>query len=324
MTNVKKMPKRARQDILDFLNSRGGCLRTGHLEVWQMLFWRCFRKSSEGSTHEDVDVIRDIILELEAEGSVVLRRDDKGVVNYIALKSSEGDFKVVEEATNEELEELLVDVISQQSYAEKKLDAVQKKYDVMTQLATEAEAKSSLLAQELEESQKKVADLEATASLDGVRKILDAQETELASALKSKRMAELRVEELSQEIEKVSEKLATARSEAERINDTQDALNRKIRELTADLKAERKKSENKIAELQNELARLERGDGLTAVKATAAAISGLEASIDTLWKISVDAIVENCAKYLTGDKRANFQEELNVAYKKMQRRSNKK
>lgn len=321
MTCVRNMPGRAKQQMLDFLKHRGGSLRCGHFDVWQMLYWRCFRKGSEGSTHEEVTTTRELILELEAEGKVILRQDDKGVCNYIALKSTDGPDEVTKgELSNSELEELLTDAFLQYSYIEKRLANTQKDYEAAVQLAAQSEENASRAREEGDAAKSELAELQKTASFDGARKILDEQETELANARKDKRIADLKAEELSAEVKRLSSKLEKAESDNISIRSIQEILQKKVDELTAELKSAHTGASEKIAELKSELTKVEKGEGLTAAKAVAAAVSGLDVAIDASWERIVETIVESCTKYLPEEKRCAFREEVHAAHKKMQRR----
>ncbi|MDR0979932.1 MAG: hypothetical protein LBM12_02145 [Candidatus Nomurabacteria bacterium] len=310
MSTIQSSPTQAKQKILGFLSNRGGVVRAGQYSVQQFVHLMAF-KNRNGSNHHAISLVQDCLEELQAEGKIVLRTNDRGMPNYVALATADNpDSATGGELTDEEraacrndYAETLYDTLSQLVIAQKEAaDNLQlaEEYDKAAQAANtamlEAQAKQQAAETELVEQA-------ANNNPDGIRKLLTEQEAELAKLRTEKTEAWFVVEEKTSEIKRLSERNAYLESQNASQKDLTDKLQRKIKTAEAEHKTERRYHANLISDLKNQIRVLERSDGLTPVKATAVAlgvsqsvlnesITDINESLHQIAKKTINAMLE--------------------------------
>jgi hypothetical protein len=331
MANIQYSPGRVKKEILEFLKNRGGICRSGANSVQQVLYWKIFR-SGGGSHHWEITALQENLKELEAMGEVVTRRNHGGTCNYIALKSADDPESTTGgELSNTDFEELFATMSIEYGRMQRKLiDAevaseenlnLAAQYDVEARQAREMQA---TLGRELEAVKAQLETTQNVTDFDGVRKILTAQEDELSKARADVRLLTLDKEENLTTNKRLSDELSRVRGENESLRTAEKIAQSKVRDLTGEVKLLRKESESEIGRLKAEIARMERGDGLTAAKAAAAAVLAVDGCmdkiVDEILDGVTDSILDNCVKYLPPDKHESFKREVTGFYDKMLRR----
>lgn len=324
MAKLQGMSSQAKQQIMDFLKNRGGVLRCGHFNVWQTLYWRCFQKETASSTHEEVSATQKLVFELEQEDKVILRQDDSGIYNYIAIKTAS-----VDELTNNnggsnlssnELEEILGNMFLQYSYLEKKLMDSQTDYEIAMQILATFENENVGLKKENEATRAELVELKKHTNCVEVKKNLDEQKKEIENVRQEKALAEEESKNLLTEISQLSSKLKKMELDSNASKKIKEALQKKVDDLGRQLKIARRESIEKIASLESELSKIKKGDGLTASKAVALSIMAFDRALDNIRGETVEDIVCSCAKYLPIEKVDRFLESVYDAHQKIKRR----
>ncbi|MCL2371739.1 hypothetical protein FWC63_03320 [Candidatus Saccharibacteria bacterium] len=334
-SGVSATPKRTKQGILDYLKSRGGILRSGPFEVWQVLYWRCFQRDREGSHHYDIGAVKRCVLELESEDKVILRRSgesDNKKCHYIALKSFDSSTtKVSGELNNTELIELFKIMSADYFSLERQLEDAKGETQVALDLAEQSEKVASTALAErdkaITERDKALGDAEKaqnTASYDGASKILHAQEAELTEARLAKGRAELEVAGKAAEITRLVRELETTKGQltSNQVANQKitDKLQSKITDLSNELKRVREETNQTIGELRDQVAKFEKGNGLTAEKAIAATMHDVYEAFVHSFNDVIESTIEGLYRFIPEDKREAFRKEVLAAHSKLSRR----
>jgi hypothetical protein len=335
MANIQNTPRRAKQRVLDYLKSRGGTLRCGPYYVHQVLFWKCF-ETGNGSDHYDIAAMKQYLLELEADGDVVLHRDDNGMCRCITLSSvsnpeTDPDNASENELSCDEIDEVFARLTTeyatmQNQLAQAKLDAAEN-----LQLATEYEATANAALREkdaallrLQEVSDKLANQEAQTDFGAVRRTLVVFETKFNEAQAEKDAALATIGTKQSEIERLQAQIRTLEDQNAAKERALEAASKKNAELSQEFTEHKKTASKEIADLKREILALEKGDGLTASKAAAAVTHTFgEALFQFLQDIEKTALT-GCDKYLPEGKVDAFHKDADNALAKIRRRNGSK
>jgi chromosome segregation ATPase len=330
--NVQNTPSRVKEKILEFLESRGGILRSGQNYVWEVLYWKCYRKGEGSSNHFDIKAMKQYITELEADGKIMLERNGKGICNCIALPSVNGLSNDLDETsndlTNSELAELFSNMSAEYSRMEEKLEKATKDVEDSVHLAAQCEEEANTAREEKEAAESKLnealaelAELREKANFSGVREILIKQEEELAEVRKDNRMLELDIAEKSSEIRRMTAEVQRATSNLESIERAKASVEKKYSKLSSEIKSERKNTAEEIKNLKNELKKHEKGEGLTAAKSVAVMMYYIE---DILQRCSENAhgvLMDYSKRYILQEHYETFERNVEEAYNKIAKRA---
>ena len=334
MAEVQNSPKRAKQKILEFLKNRGGILRTGPNPAHQILHCRLF-KQGNGSAHQAITAVQNYLAELAEAGEIIMRRDDRGAYNYVALPAADNPTSTTGgELTPTERDEFYAYLSTEYAVMQGLLASAQQDAAASLSLAQEYEATARTSRAErdaaltrAETAESKLAEYEANTEYDNVRKMLADYETELSGLRTEKNLAVIANEESLAEIKRLNRQLERQAAQSQADEKSITTLEKKVKELTKDLKEARKALTDEIAANKRAIAKYEKGDGLSAAKAVAVAMESLDgvlkAALDEIWQKAVDALMADCEKFLPADKRDAFAAEAAAARKKLQRRNSK-
>ncbi|MCL2445053.1 hypothetical protein FWD07_02980 [Candidatus Saccharibacteria bacterium] len=328
MMSVRKNPTQTKKQILKFLKNRGGVLRSGQVEVWQVIYGKIFRKGWARSHHQNIMALEEYILALEDTGQVVLRRNPGGLCNYIALSDADdSQLQTGGELQPSELEELFANMSSDYYRMEKELEQAQDDADAALRLASEHEQ-----AKNTAESDRDAALKARDHSLEELRKIQESTEHtrvavivddlggQLAAAQASDRKAQLAIITKDGEITTLTTKLDDIKTQLSDQKETNGRLQDKLKTAISARKADNKTAAETIKRLESERDKALSGDGLTAPKAIASALYAIDGVLDQMRVILLEDLADCCIKYVPTDKQDKFRAEIAAAHKKMSRR----
>jgi hypothetical protein len=271
---------------------------------------------------------------MEAAGEIVLRQSGNGITNYIALaEKHDPESTSGGEVSNAELQELFATMSTEYYQMAGNLARAEGEAKDNFDLAAEyegkvkeAEGQRDVARAETEEVKTQLGEFQRTAGFEATRGILARQETELGEMRAAKLAAELSAAERTAEVERLSGENArlTALMEAEKTKQQRlaEGLQKKLTDTRAELKKARKQHGDEVADLRRQIAVFEKGDGLTAAKAAAAAMFGVDLALEQARTDILESLITTCQKYLPEDKRDAFRADASAAYRKIDKRAN--